>query len=66
MAPQTRDIEERLIDGKAFELDRLLPLLREEGEAMDVLEGIYRHLTLFMGEASQFDDITMLAIRRIP
>jgi len=50
--------------GETFGLDRLLPLLVERSRTCALPEEIYRHLADFIGEASQFDDITMFAVMR--
>ncbi len=50
--------------GDAFGLDRPLPLLRERSGDCSLPEEICHRLADFIGEASQFDDITMFAVKR--
>ncbi len=54
-------------NGKLFTEPRLLALLSEpDPSAAALLERIERNLRSHMGGAAQFDDITMLAVRRAP
>jgi sigma-B regulation protein RsbU (phosphoserine phosphatase) len=58
----------RTINGKFFGEERLLKLLTktETHSTSRVLAKIKRQINLFRGDAEQFDDITMLALRRLP
>ncbi len=51
-----------------FGEDRLLATLTEQAKStpMCILNGVHAAVDAFVGEAPQFDDITMLAIRRLP
>jgi serine phosphatase RsbU (regulator of sigma subunit) len=54
-------------NGKLFTEPRLLALLSEpDPSAAALLERIERNLRSHMAGAAQFDDITMLAVRRAP
>ncbi|BFM38842.1 SpoIIE family protein phosphatase [Synechocystis sp. LKSZ1] len=51
--------------GEQFRMQRLLPLLTPAPEsAAELLDRIKNELFHYMGQAPQFDDITMLAVRR--
>ncbi|MDH3327658.1 MAG: SpoIIE family protein phosphatase [Desulfobulbaceae bacterium] len=53
-------------DGKEFSRERLLALLDEPFSSTEELLGsIAEQLNMHMGHAEQFDDITMLALRRL-
>jgi serine phosphatase RsbU (regulator of sigma subunit) len=59
--------EARNPDGEFFTEKKLLALLKKgAGSASELLENISNALEAYTGEAEQFDDITMLAVRRIP
>ena len=52
-------------DGEFFSEERLLSILEQPGSsAADLMDRIETSLYAHIGEASQFDDITMLAVRR--
>jgi phosphoserine phosphatase RsbU/P len=54
------------INGKFFTLDKLISILEQSRVAADVLiEEIRASVMAHIGKAEQFDDITMLAIRRM-
>lgn len=55
-------------DGELFTTERLLDLLlaRPVASATDLLDRVQTGLFRYIDEASQFDDITMLAVRRYP
>ena len=52
-------------DNELFGTDRMLEALRaaEDGTPEDVLESINTSVTAFVGDAPQFDDLTMLCIK---
>jgi len=52
--------------GDRFGRERLLAHVGPGTSAEELLAGINARLSVFVGEAEQFDDITMLAIRRVP
>jgi serine phosphatase RsbU (regulator of sigma subunit) len=55
------------VSGELFELERLHELLeRPQESALALLDHIAAALREHQGEAAQFDDIAMLAVRRIP
>ncbi len=59
--------EARNIKGDFFTEKNLLALLKEGADtASGLLDGISRALKEYTGDAEQFDDITMLAVRRAP
>lgn len=59
--------EARNPNGDFFTEKKLLTLLKEgAGSASKLLENISKALESYTGEAEQFDDITMLAVRRDP
>ncbi|KYC37188.1 hypothetical protein WA1_47040 [Scytonema hofmannii PCC 7110] len=59
--------EARAPNGDFFTLKRLLKLLEEPTLSVsDLLDRIKTHLFAHIDDAPQFDDITMLAIQRIP
>jgi sigma-B regulation protein RsbU (phosphoserine phosphatase) len=51
--------------GKYFSVEKLLPLLAQPRPIPDLLAEIHTRLESFTAGAKQFDDITMLSIRRI-
>ena len=53
-------------DSNMFGLERLLDTLNgvSDGTAKEMLEAVHRDLEAFVGDAPQFDDLTMLAIKR--
>ena len=53
-------------DGKMFGTERLLDTLNaaENGTAKELLEAVHADVEAFVGTAPQFDDLTMLAIKR--
>jgi serine phosphatase RsbU (regulator of sigma subunit) len=54
-------------NGKFFSMERLLSILEKPPSgATDLINRIAKSLQDYIGEADQFDDITLLAIRRIP
>jgi len=61
--PESRDI-----DGRFFTEARMRALINDPppATAKDLLDRIYTHVTEHIGTAAQFDDITMLAVRRAP
>ncbi len=50
--------------GNSFGMERLVPLLGNPASAQALLSNVDAQLTEFIGEAEQFDDITLLAVRR--
>jgi serine phosphatase RsbU (regulator of sigma subunit) len=59
--------EARMTEGEFFGEKRLLRLLKAGGySAEEMLETISEALEAHIGSAEQFDDITMLAVRRLP
>ena len=59
--------EARKADGGFFTEKKLLALLKEGAEtASGLLDNISEVLHAYIGDAEQFDDITMLAVRRSP
>jgi two-component system response regulator len=52
------------IDGDFFGNERLQPLLTYNSTPAELINKIETELNLFIGEADQFDDITLLAIKR--
>jgi serine phosphatase RsbU (regulator of sigma subunit) len=60
-------IEATASDGGFFTMDRLVATLEEPASsAAELLDRIANRLQEYIGEADQFDDVTLLAIRRIP
>ncbi len=59
--PEAMDIGNNL-----FGLDRMLEALNENRDKtpQEILEGVHRRVDVFVGEAPQFDDLTMLCIER--
>ncbi len=56
--------EGKNVDGEQFKMERLRPLLTEpSNSASHLLERIKQKLFEYIGDAPQFDDITMIAIR---
>jgi serine phosphatase RsbU (regulator of sigma subunit) len=54
-------------NGTFFTIERLVSILEEPpSTATDLINRIEKSLQEYVGEADQFDDITLLAIRRIP
>ena len=54
-------------NGMFFTMERLVSILEKPpSSATDLINGIAKSLQDYIGEADQFDDITLLAIRRIP
>jgi sigma-B regulation protein RsbU (phosphoserine phosphatase) len=51
-------------DGKNFSRDKLVPLFMEEHSLVSVLDVIQDQVKDYSTGAKQFDDITMLAVRR--
>jgi len=49
-----------------FGRERLVSLLSNHTSAQTVLANVYAQLTEYIGEAEQFDDITLLVVRRSP
>ncbi len=59
--------EAKAPDGSFFGEGKLLPILQQPcNRARDMLDRIEEHLIAHMGDADQFDDITMLAVQRLP
>lgn len=59
--------EARNGDGAFYTEKKLLALLKEgAGSASGLLENVAEALKAYIGDAEQFDDITMLAVRRAP
>ena len=59
--------EARSLDGSFFTEDRLLSLISQpQSTALGLLDLVESELVAHKGEAAQFDDITMLAVRRSP
>jgi sigma-B regulation protein RsbU (phosphoserine phosphatase) len=59
--------EARMAEGEFFGEKRLLRLLKSGGSsAEEMLKNISEALEAHIGSAEQFDDITMLAVRRLP
>jgi serine phosphatase RsbU (regulator of sigma subunit) len=59
--------EARAANGAFFTRERLLSILgKPPSTATDLVNRIAKSLQDYIGEADQFDDITLLAIRRIP
>ena len=60
-------VEANALDGGFFTMDRLVATLdAPASSAADLLDRIAARLQEHIGEADQFDDVTMLAIRSIP
>ncbi|MDY7022931.1 MAG: PP2C family protein-serine/threonine phosphatase [Cyanobacteriota bacterium] len=58
--------EARAMDGSFFTGEQLLSLLQKETySAQDLVNNIAFHVQNHVGAAEQFDDITMLAVRRM-
>jgi serine phosphatase RsbU (regulator of sigma subunit) len=58
-------VEAREAEGTLFGMDRTLEVVTAPGQsAEDLLSGVDRAIRRFVGSAEQFDDITMLGIRR--
>jgi serine phosphatase RsbU (regulator of sigma subunit) len=54
-------------NGIFFTMERLVSILEKPpSTATDLINRIAKSLQDYIGEADQFDDITLLAIRRIP
>jgi len=54
-------------NGEFFTMERLVSILEEPtSTATDLINRIAQSLQDYIGEAEQFDDVTLLAIRRIP
>ncbi len=53
-------------DNRLFTTDRMLAALNENREKTpgEILEGVHRRVNEFVGEAPQFDDLTMLCVER--
>jgi len=59
--------EANAANGKFFSMERLVSILEKPPSgATDLINRIAKSLQDYIGEADQFDDITLLAIRRIP
>ena len=59
--------EARMVEGEFFGEKRLLRLLKAGGySAEGMLKNVSEALEAHIGSAEQFDDITMLAVRRLP
>jgi serine phosphatase RsbU (regulator of sigma subunit) len=58
--------EAKSADGEFFGEERLHATLVEPGPAADVVERFTRAVTAHAGTAAQFDDVTMLGLRRQP
>jgi phosphoserine phosphatase RsbU/P len=50
---------------KRFGRERLFSLLENPSSAQAVLDSVFHQLTEYMGAAEQFDDITLLVVRRL-
>jgi serine phosphatase RsbU (regulator of sigma subunit) len=50
--------------GNRFGRERLVSILANHTSAQGLLTDVYKQITEYMGEAEQFDDITLLAVRR--
>ena len=60
-------VEANASDGGFFTMERLVATLEAPASsAADLLDRIADSLQVHIGEADQFDDVTLLAIRRIP
>jgi serine phosphatase RsbU (regulator of sigma subunit) len=60
-------VEANALDGGFFTMDRLVAILdAPASSAAELLDRIAGSLQEHIGEADQFDDVTLLAIRRIP
>jgi serine phosphatase RsbU (regulator of sigma subunit) len=60
-------VEANASDGEFFTMDRLVSILdAPASSAAELLERIASGVQEHIGEADQFDDVTLLAIRRIP
>jgi serine phosphatase RsbU (regulator of sigma subunit) len=60
-------VEANASDGEFFTMDRLVATLdAPASSAADLLDRIADRLEKHIGEADQFDDVTLLAIRKIP
>jgi serine phosphatase RsbU (regulator of sigma subunit) len=60
-------VEANASDGEFFTMERLVATLEAPASsAADLLDRIADSLQVHIGEADQFDDVTLLAIRRIP
>jgi serine phosphatase RsbU (regulator of sigma subunit) len=59
--------EANAANGMFFTMERLVSVLEKpSSSATDLINRIAKNLQDYIGEADQFDDITLLAIRRIP
>jgi serine phosphatase RsbU (regulator of sigma subunit) len=59
--------EANAANGAFFTMERLVSILEEPAStATDLINRIAKSLQAYIGEADQFDDVTLLAIRRIP
>jgi serine phosphatase RsbU (regulator of sigma subunit) len=52
-------------DGRMFSRDRLVGLLSADRPAQDLLDAVVIDIDSFAAGTSQFDDITLLAVRRV-
>ena len=52
-------------DGRMFSRERLVGLLKADRPAQDLLDAIVTDIDSFAAGTSQFDDITLLAVRRV-
>jgi len=60
-------VEANASDGEFYTMDRLVAILDAPADsAADLLDRVAGSLQEHIGEADQFDDVTLLAIRRIP
>lgn len=59
-------VDARAPDGKGFGWDRLLDLLQRGGTAAELVARIRTEVDLHAGGTEEFDDITLLALRRSP
>lgn len=59
---EANDISER-----EFSLDRLLAVLKAERErpASEIVDAVFREIDAFVGAAPQFDDITLMVMKRV-
>ena len=59
---EANDLSER-----EFSLERLIEVLKQQRErpAREIVDAVIQDIDLFVGEAPQFDDITMMVMKRL-
>ena len=59
---EANDLSER-----EFSLERLIEVLKQQRDrpAREIVDAVILEIDLFVGEAPQFDDITMMVMKRL-